>query len=157
MLSEDVFYASKAHLAVYGILLKDLAIELGEKKALDISMKFWDQMATAFAKDFKKQRESEMDLSAIAKANNDSMIKLGFDRKADVSPTNIVYTTKKCPLYEAFKQAGLSHDNIKAFCAGTTKIYSTKLKELYDPNSCYKLQFRASENDVCVEEMVLKA
>lgn len=156
MLSEDVFYASKTQLELYGTLLKEVSIELGEQKALDLAMKFWDPKAKLFAEEAKKQREGEMDLNTMAKANNDSMIKLGFGRKADVLPTTIVFKTKKCPIYEAFKQAGLSHDNIKTWCAGATKIYDTKLKELCDPNSSYKLQFRASENEVCVEEVVLK-
>lgn len=156
MVSEDVFNASKTALAWYAAFFRDVATELGEEKAFNLAMKYWDRRGTAFAEGFRKQREDGADLNTIAKANVDYYVKLGLNRKAEVSPTTIVYRTDKCPLYDAFKETGLSHANIEAYCAGICRIFDTKLKELYDSNSGYALKFRPSENEVCVEEVFLK-
>jgi hypothetical protein len=152
--SEDVFNSAKTIYQHFGEFIKEVSDEFGTDKAIELFLKPWEREAQASAK--RRKESEEINLKNFSNHIVNNFIKMGYQRSAEVTPTTITYTTKKCPHYQGFIEAGLSHEIIEAICIGIANAYDEELKEQLDPKAGYKIKFRASEDDVCVEEIILK-
>ena len=154
MWSEDVFNGSKSIIQWWGYFFNEVSDEYGTEKAIELFLKSWEQLGTAFATSMKTSKE--INLNTIANQSVNSFITLGYERSAEVTPTTIIYTTDKCPLYAGFSEAGISHKTIKAICTGIGTLYNDRLKTLYHTKAGYNVKFRSTADDICVEEVILK-
>jgi hypothetical protein len=98
----------------------------------------------------------EMNLKAIAKRHVSNFIRRGFEVQAEVTPSTIRYTTKRCPWYEGFTVIGIPHTTVQAICEGIQNIMDERLRERFHSAAGYTLKFRTSDDDMCVEEVTLK-
>jgi hypothetical protein len=151
---EEAFSASKGMCQMWGAFIGEVSNAYGAEVALDLLLSPWKRAGTAYATRMKNS--AAIDLETIANQHVNSFVKRGFECRAEVTPTTITYTTNRCPLYEGFVEAGVSHETMRAFCTGVGHIYDDRLKALYHPNAAYTVTVRSTADDVCTEEITLK-
>jgi hypothetical protein len=76
----------------------------------------------------------------------------GYDAKVEATPTSIITTTKKRPLYEGLPTTGIDHNTIEAFCRGNDEAGDAQFKQLVDSYAGVKMRkvsFRP--DDYCIK------
>jgi hypothetical protein len=154
MWNEAVSTSAKFIFQWWGEFLKEISNEYGSEKAIELFLRAWAQRGIDFAERMKNS--PEMNLKAIAKRHVSNFIRRGFEVQAEVTPSTIRYTTKRCPWYEGFTVIGIPHTTVQAICEGIQNIMDERLRERFHSAAGYTLKFRTSDDDMCVEEVTLK-
>ena len=145
MASTEAFNAAKNVVGMYGIFFKTVAQEIGMERALALQSKAYETFGSELAEMFK-----EPDLNKLASQINEMNKGYGTVAETNVEPTKIVFKILKCPWYEGLQAAGLSQEEIRAWCqhSGEGQIL---------PNITGSIvRFRSSADDYCIEEIEVK-
>jgi len=144
MASIEAFNAAKNMASMYGAFFKTVAQEIGMERALALQSKAYETFGPELAEMFK-----EPDLKKVASKIQEMYTSSGTVAETNVEPTKIVSKVLKCPWYEGLQAAGLSHEEIMAWCqhSGEGEIL---------PNVTSTVRFRSSADDFCIEEIEVK-
>lgn len=145
MASIEAFNAARNVASMYGAFFKTVAQEIGMERALALQSKAYETFGPEMAEMFK-----EPDLKKVASQINEMNTSYGTVAEINVEPTKIVIKVLKCPWYEGLQAAGLSQEEIRAWCQ-----HSSEGEIL--PNVTGSIaRFRSSADDFCIEEIEVK-
>jgi hypothetical protein len=154
--NEDAFNAAKWVYMQYGFALQEVATEMGLERAMNIFLQS-DARGRRVSRIQQLLGSKEIDLTTFAAQSQHGWNTVGFDAKTEATPTSTITTTKKCPLYEGFLEAGIDHDMIETFCRLKDDIGDAQYKQSLDPYAGIKMhKFRSGSDDYCIEETILK-
>jgi len=145
MASIEAFNAAKNWVSMYGAFFKTVAQEIGMERAVDLQRKVGETYGPGLAEMFK-----EPDLNKLASQINEMNKSYGIVAETNVEPTKIVIKVLKCPWYDGLQAAGLSHEEIRAWCqhSGEGPILPNVTGSI--------VKFRSSTDDFCIEEIEFK-
>ena len=157
MTIEDAFNAAKFGHWAWGLFLREVIQEIGQDKALELMTKPFEKFVREErATRIKTLMETKaLDLNSFATQAETMWRIAGFNSKVEATPTSIITTTWKCPLYEGFLEAGIDHKTIEAYCRGKDNAGDAEYKRHLSPDAGLIMRkFRSESDDFCIEESI---
>jgi len=125
-LSEQVFNAAVMWASEMGKIFKIL----GTEKALEVSKAQGERMGAGFVEGLKQM--GGFTPENMAKLIDQAYLPMGLvNIENKVTPTTLVMTNGKCPIYEGFKMAGHDDDAIGKQCKTREAAVHAKLAEAF--------------------------
>ena len=156
MSREELFNVAKASFGICGGFFKDTAQEIGKEKALELYGKQGDAFGEMLTGMLKEQLGGkELDMKTFASVMTGALDGFGFSYQMDETPTHVKVTVHKCPLYEAYKAAGLDEGTVEAMCGKMSTAEYGQIEKAF-PGIKADVTFRPQPDAPCVEEFHLK-
>ena len=159
MPAEERFAAAQAAMAFFNAYVNTVSDEIGSERAMALYARTAEQAGEMQGKMARKEA-GDQDLEAdaaysILRAIPDSMGILG--EVLEEGPSLVRVSVPKCSIYESYLMAGLDEAAMQARCRhGSMRFMDTEAKQL-NPRLTFQLsKFRASPNNVCLEELRLE-
>jgi len=154
MWSEDNFNAAQNAFQWTGMIFQNVVQEIGLDRARELCIKPFEHYCQGRAKQITTALENnELDLKSIAAQDEMFWLTGGYDTKVEATPTSLITTTNKCPLYDGFLAAGIDHSTIEALCRGKDDAGDAQYKQLLGSHAGLKMRrFRSGSADYCIEE-----
>jgi hypothetical protein len=158
VLGEESYNVAVKVYSLYGAFFKEVAKELGEKKALALHHKAHELMGVATGKKLREQMgDIKYDLKALAEILRKSNVGIGIDSQMVEGPSSLLLRNARCPMYDGYRMGGLGDEAAETLCqVGVSAKLGSTLKEL-NRNVSYRLTYyRQKPSERCEEEIGLE-
>jgi len=153
---EDTFNTVKITYTILGGFLKDVAKEIGMKKAISLYAKQGKTVGAMLAgMTREKLGKKEFDMKTFASVLSGALQSNGLTYDIKESPTLLIVNSHRCPIYEGLKDAGLDHKTIELACSHISGTQYVALKKAF-PQLNGRVKFRSAPNKPCVEKFALE-
>lgn len=159
MLSEEAFNAARIAMTSFGVFFHEIIKEIGVDRTLELSLKPFERFVLEERVPQVKSllKRNALDLNALAKQFEQYWLMAGYDAKVEATPTSVITTTKRCPFYEAFLEAGHDHSFVEAYCRKKDEVADAIYQQHLGTHAGLKMRkFRTGPDDFCIEETILK-
>jgi hypothetical protein len=155
--SEDSYNTAKFVFRWFGGFFNEVTNDIGLERTQEMMIKQFEQFIQDGATQIKTLRENnELDLNTLAAQTEALWLMGGFESKVEATPTSIITTTKKCPFYDGFIEAGVDHSTIEAYCRGKDNAGDAQYKQQLGSHAGLKmLRYRTGSDDYCIEEEII--
>jgi len=151
LISEEVFDAAKGGYSAMGKFFQAVAEEIGMKRALELWGSSYEHYGPILDEMFRTQSLEEFGVNMGV-----MMISLGLDSKISRTSNSVLATTRRCPEYDGYKEAGLDHEAIKKLCLCTVGSIDASLQKLGANGGMSINKYRSDSDDFCIEEFKKK-
>ena len=157
MEGESEYAAAAKVYALYGAYFKEVAKELGEKKALELHRRAHENMGLKTGTVLAAQKQGSYDLVALAKVLQVSNRGIGIDCELVRGDDTLTLRNLRCPMYDGYRAGGLDDRQAESLClVGAPAKLGTTLR-LLNADAEYTLRhYRVRPEERCVEEVSLK-
>ena len=152
---EDVFNGATSGFSVAGAFFGIVAQEIGMERALALYAKACETLGVGMGQMMKEQMGiKELDAKSAIKVAEAIGNNFGVALEAEETPTSVLLTFGRCPVYAANQAVGIDDETKATMCNnGPLKFMDALFKQI-DPNvGIRRKKFRASLDDFCVKEV----
>ncbi len=108
LISEEVFEAAKGGYSAMGKFFQAVANEIGTKRALELWGSSYEHYGPALDEMFRTQSLEEFGVNMGV-----MMPSLGLDSKISRTSNSVLATTRRCPEYDGYKEAGRARARVQ--------------------------------------------
>jgi hypothetical protein len=160
MASQEAFNAAAFAYAGNHALLGAVAQIIGMDKAIEVDSQVYGQIGVAQGQQIKAQAgiEGDADLQTTFSILSQIVTTLGIDYEVIESSESLVaIKVGMCPIYAGATAVGWEHGMIAASCGAAAVAFLDTAAKQFNPKLTWRLRsFRGSQQDGCVEELVLE-